>query len=87
VVRALIASALGELGPKGQKAIAPLIETLKDRDPYVRVATVQALGEIGQFHPAACEGPVRAVFLNGDEEETVRAAAAEALKKIAGVPK
>jgi HEAT repeat protein len=81
-VRALTAAALADLGPDGKAAIAPLLQALKDEDAYVRVAVVQALGDIGQFFPPMVEPALRAVFLNAQELDAVREAAAKALQKI-----
>src|SRR5262249_42193181 len=50
-IRAFMASALRDLGPSGKAAIAPLVAALKTPEAYVRVAVLQALGDLGQYHP------------------------------------
>jgi HEAT repeat protein len=77
----LAARALGEIGPKAEKAVPALIETLKDKDLNVRGSAVRALGKIGPKAEKAVPALIE-VFMDKDEEENVRKAAQEALKKI-----
>ena len=63
------------------------MEALKDDDLLVRVAVVQALGDIGQFFPQPVEPTLRQLFLNMQEPAEIHDAAAEALKKIASAMK
>lgn len=59
----------------------PLIQALRDRDKWVRLAAARALGEIGTEAKEAVPALIKAV---GDEEEWVRFAAARALWEITG---
>ena len=59
--------------------IPHLIEALSDKDPQVRSATAQTLGQIGEAAKSAV--PALKGSLN-DGNEFVRAKAEEALKKI-----
>jgi HEAT repeat protein len=82
-VRVLIADALGALGPEGKAAIPPLLQALKkDDDVNVRVSVVQALGDIGQFHPKMVQQTLERIFADPMEAAAVHEAAAEALKKV-----
>jgi HEAT repeat protein len=63
--------------PKPHSAVAALLELLKDRDPNVRRAAVESLGQMGE---ASLLGPLRAAL--SDEDATVRAAVAKALGSL-----
>jgi HEAT repeat protein len=78
IVRGDAVRALGGLGDA--RAVAPLVEALRnDKWCMIRQWAAYALGQIGS--PQATEGLQAALK---DEDEIVRAAAAEALKKIRG---
>jgi HEAT repeat protein len=79
LVRHAAAGALGAIGDRA--ATAALIARLKDRHPAVRAAAVFALGRIADpAAAAALQDSIRT-----DPDESVRAAAAEAAKKLQGV--
>ncbi|MDF1663905.1 MAG: HEAT repeat domain-containing protein [Planctomycetota bacterium] len=70
--------AIGEIGPKAEKAVPKLIEALKDKDKLVRGNVTWALGKIG---PKA--GTISALIeALEDKEWSVRASAAAALGEI-----
>jgi HEAT repeat protein len=81
-VRAHVAAALGAMEKHGKTAIAPLIGRLKDDEVFVRVAAVQALGELGLAFPEAVRPTLQAVAGDAAAADPVRAAAEEALKKL-----
>jgi len=63
------------------KALPPLLSALSDKDPRIRAAAAEALGEVGD--PSAIEPLGKA--LTGDDDSDVREAAAEALGEL-GLP-
>ncbi len=74
-VRVGAAEALGDL--RDQRAIAPLLEALQDREAWVRERVVAVLGEIGG------ERVILSLMETlRDEEDEVKNRAAVALKKI-----
>jgi HEAT repeat protein len=81
-LRARAAAALSRLGSKATPAIAELFSLIHDDDAKVRIAAVQALAEIGG--PLARATYPRLAELADDDEadESLRRAAAQALKKI-----
>jgi HEAT repeat protein len=71
------AGALGAIGRDAAAvAVAPLRETLRDADPYVRA---QAADSLGQFGPAAGVASPDLARMLGDREKNVRVAAGYAL--------
>ncbi len=51
-IRGRAAAALGSLGPAARGAVCALIESSKDRNPYVVAEVLEALGEIRERTPA-----------------------------------
>jgi HEAT repeat protein len=79
-VRELAAGELGELGTKAQKAIPALVETLKNNDRGVRMASAYALGDIS---PRFAKEVIKALQeAEKDTDEMVRRAAVMALENI-----
>jgi serine/threonine-protein kinase len=80
--KVLAAQTLGEIGAAGDDTEKSLQAALKDPEPLVRVAAVNALGKMeGDADDAAFE--IRKMVQQDDRQE-VRAAAAEAFHKITG---
>ena len=76
-VRRTAAQALGTLGPAASPAASALIEALRDKIGYVRMAAAEALGHIG------AQGAVPTLLeLLQDNNAGVRYEAAEALRKL-----
>jgi len=78
-VRYAVAWSLGEI--RAPQSVQPLTALVKDRSSLVRVAAAWALGEIGPQANQAISELGEALH---DKDAGVRAAAAEALKKIKG---
>jgi len=78
--RAPVAFALGQIGPEGSNAVPALTRTIDDEWWYVRENAAIALGKIGSN--AAPAIPALAKLAQGDRNENVRKAAAEAIKSI-----
>jgi HEAT repeat protein len=79
-VRRRAAEALGQLGPAGKVAVPALMEALNDKKYFdIRAAAATALGQIGPDAKAAIAALTAALK---DKDESVRRAAAEAIKKI-----
>jgi HEAT repeat protein len=77
-VRQNAANGLGELGDK--KAVGPLLKALEtEREKDVRIAEVQALGELGGNETLET---LSRISTDAEEYRNVRAAAEEAMKKI-----
>ena len=79
LVRSRAAEALGHLGEKDERVVAPLAKALTDPDLQVRVASATALGSLGPR--AAGAVPVLAQALE-DPDPLVRREAAAALGKM-----
>jgi HEAT repeat protein len=77
IVRARVASALGDLGPEARDAVYPLVEALRDPDSSVRNSAASALGQIG---PAA--RPAMPSLLEMLRDEELRGYAAYALVQM-----
>jgi HEAT repeats len=91
LTRARAAAALGRILPRAGIPASPevilpnakimeIAEILKDPDPTVRAATAQAMGNFG--HRARPSGPALAELAKNDPDESVRNAAATALKTV-----
>lgn len=77
--RGRAATALGKIGSKAHGAVAALIEALKnDKEAWVRMCVAEALGEIGPEAQGAASALKKAL----SDQQMVREAAGEALKKI-----
>ncbi len=63
----------------GSEAVEPLISALTNRNQKVRLGAIAALGGVGSNAPQAMPALSRCL---GDEQSTIRLAAAAALKKI-----
>ena len=63
----------------GSEAVEPLISALTNRNPKIRLGAIAALGGLGSKARQAVAALSRCL---GDEQSTIRLAAAEALKKI-----
>jgi HEAT repeat protein len=74
---------LGSNGPASPEALPALIQALKDREPLIRDAAVDAIGCIGLQSPDAVIALEKALT---DSNSFVQATAAKALKKIGAVP-
>jgi serine/threonine-protein kinase len=80
----LAAQTLGEIGAAGDDTLKSLQAALKDPEPLVRVAAVNALGDMeADADDAAFE--IRKMVQQDDRQE-VRGAAADAFHKITGKP-
>ncbi len=75
----LLETAVDALARIGADAVAPLIETLADRDPQVRANAARALSLMGAQAEPAVPALIDALE---DEDEQVRANAARALGQI-----
>jgi len=76
------ASSLGRFGAAAENAVLPLLDVLRsDREPLVRVAAAEALGEIGPRASVAA-APLRRIAADVDEDPDVGDAAAIALVRI-----
>ena len=79
-VREHAAEALGDIGPEAASTVPALIAALKDKYMKVRRDSARSLGQMG---PAAKEAlPALQAIAKDDPEETVRQAAAGAIKRI-----
>jgi HEAT repeat protein len=90
--RVQAAAALGAIGSPAAVGVPALVAALKGEKASLRAAAAVALGQIGAGAKAAAD-PLAARFKDKSEEEEVRKAAGDALKKIdpkaataAGVP-
>jgi RNA polymerase sigma factor (sigma-70 family) len=73
-------NAEGALVQLGADAVPALVEALKDKDPVIRTASAQILGQIG---PSAASSALPALArAMGDDNENVRKAAAKAYKRF-----
>ena len=81
-VRALVAEALGRLGPEAKAAVPELVKRIADADEGTRVAAIEALGEIGGADDSvpAIEQALK------DPDHFVRVKAVEALESSAVNP-
>ncbi len=77
-VRSTAVEALGWMGPT---ALSPLVKALADKSPAVRRMAARALGRFG---PAAKPAEAALVQVVDDPVDTVRDAAAKALRRIRG---
>jgi HEAT repeat protein len=72
-------SEMGQMGTESKKPVLAMIDTLKDKDPEVRVLAAMILGQLGPEGKMAV--PALSEML-GDSNEDVRKAVGTALKKI-----
>jgi HEAT repeat protein len=75
------AAALGAIGAPAAAAVPALVAALTEKKPDLRAAASAALGQIGAGAKAAV-GPLAERIKDKEEEDEVRQAAREALKKI-----
>jgi HEAT repeat protein len=80
VLRARAADALGHVGAVGPEAVDALLQGLHDADYFVRESAAKALARLER--PEAL--PLLAAMRDGDEVESNRAVAAEAIDAIRG---
>ncbi|MEW6354854.1 MAG: HEAT repeat domain-containing protein [Planctomycetota bacterium] len=74
--------ALGDMGADAAPAVLALSRMLNDKNDDIRVAVCQALGKIGPDAGPALKALEKAQ--KGDPDDSVKAAAAEAIQKIKG---
>jgi hypothetical protein len=79
-VRWRAASALGKIGSKAESAVSALIKALDDREWSVRWSSASALGKIGPKAKSAI--PALEKLITTDQQELIKKAAKEALRKI-----
>src|SRR5207244_949797 len=79
-VREAAATALGNMGKAAEPAVPALAEALKDPEEEVRDNALDALGMLGPIAKEAI--PAIKAFIEKADDESVREAAAEVLKKI-----
>ncbi len=75
------AVSLGQIGPRAEEAVGPLIKSLGAADPVLRRQAAAALGRIG---PVARQALTALRKAQRDEARIVREAANEAIKGIEG---
>jgi len=78
-VRRSAATALGNIGPKAEKAVPALIQALKDKHEFVRYYAAIALGKIGRGAEKAVPALIEALK---DKDKWVRFYAAVALRDL-----
>jgi HEAT repeat protein len=80
LVRLNCIKGLGAIQPSEPATVQTLLELTEHEDAQVRVIAVQSLGQIGSSAEAAV--PRLLQILNSKEDETLRSAAKQSLKKI-----
>jgi HEAT repeat protein len=80
--RARAAAILGSLGLRAQNAVPDLLDAVHDADKAVRIAAARALGDIGGPRARVTYPALSELTREDQSDETLRATAAEALKKI-----
>jgi HEAT repeat protein len=80
VLRARAADALGRVGAEGSEAVDALLQALRDDDYFVRESAAKALARLGRSEAL----PLLAAMRDGDEAESNRAVAGEAIDAIRG---
>lgn len=78
ILRAWSAQALGRIGIKSPAVLEQLVKSLTDQDAYVRQQVATSLGELKATDALANLQE----FANREEDETIRLAALDAIKKI-----
>jgi len=79
IIRAQAARSLGELAARPETAVPALMIALRDSNPWVRQATLEALAQF-KARAASAVGAIRPCLI--DPEPEVREAATNALEKI-----
>jgi HEAT repeat protein len=82
-VRFWAAEALGDIGPKAEKAVPALIQAFNDKESMVRQYAAIALGKIG---PKAAKAVPALSQASMDKHLLIRQFAREAIEKIQNVP-
>ena len=84
LIRVFSAKSLGEIGSEAQSAIEPLLQSLNDPDPLVRIEVARSIGKIGSGD-AYLVASLRKIQ-DRDEQPEVRAAIADAMGTLGKKP-
>ena len=87
-VRVLAAQALGAMGPEAKPGVQGLLKALGDREAAVRLAATNAIGSVGPAARTSYIGESTPIAelkkLADDPDDSVRAAAFEAIANLGG---